>query len=155
MTVELLTDFGLEHMTDPEIDTFVRAQRYGILGLATDGAPYLLPISYGVDAEQDLYLSFLSGPESRKGELAASDPEATMLVLRVDSPVRWQSVMLEGTLEAVPEAHHEDADAVLETAWRPSMLEEAVAAGRVTRYRLAVADRSGVKHTGLPTGLEP
>jgi nitroimidazol reductase NimA-like FMN-containing flavoprotein (pyridoxamine 5'-phosphate oxidase superfamily) len=154
MTVDELEGYGLERLSDAEIDAFLTNQRMGVLGLPTDNGPYMLPLSFGFDGTSRLYFTYVGGGESRKARLSERADHASFLVYSAESPYNWESVFLTGRLEAVPEREWDELDDVLADAWRPGVIEDATAGAAVTVYALAIAERNGIKHTGLPPGFD-
>ncbi|WP_435358662.1 pyridoxamine 5'-phosphate oxidase family protein [Haloarchaeobius sp. DFWS5] len=155
MTVDELEQYGLEQMADTAMNDFLSSHRTGVLGLAADDAPYLLPMSYGYDGERNLYFTYLLGPESTKQSLTETATSARFLVYDAQSPFTWESVLLRGVVELVPAAEWGDIESVLDEAWRPDLLETARTSGDidVLVYRFVVEERSGIRHTGLPEAL--
>jgi len=149
-----MAEYGLDRMSDDELNDFVSNQKMGVLGLPTDGAPYLLPMSFGYDGEVTLYFTFVGGPESRKRALIDEADAARFLTYAAQSMFNWESAILTGTVEPVPEDEWDALEDVLGTAWRPEVFETAKAVEEVVIYRFAVDDWSGIKHTGLPPGFE-
>ena len=154
MTLEELKKYGLETMREEEIMAFLDAQSMGVLGLSADERPYLLPLSYGNDGDETLYFTYLVGEESRKTELTEASPDGRFLVYQADSPFRWESVVLDGTLRNVPPSEWGDLDDVLADVWRPALFETASTSRHVRVYAFDVAESSGIKQTGLPPGME-
>ncbi|WP_424018484.1 pyridoxamine 5'-phosphate oxidase family protein [Halorientalis pallida] len=154
MTVDELGAYGLEQLTDDEIDAFLANQRMGVLGLPTGNGPYLLPLSFGFDGESRLYFTYVVGGQSRKVDLSERAERASFLVYSAESPYNWESVSLTGRIEEVPETEWDDIDDLLADAWRPGLIEEAAAGADVAVYRFPIEERSGVKHTGLPPGFD-
>ena len=153
MTVDELESHGLVRMDDAEIRGFLASQSTGVLGLPAEDAPYLIPMSFGFDGEA-LYFSYVLGAESRKAALTEEGAPARFLVYRVDTTFNWESALLSGTIEAIPDP---ERDAVMETVritWRPELFERAEGTEEVRLYRFRVADWTGVKHTGLPPAFE-
>ena len=151
MTVE---EIQLTEMDDDDIRAFLRSQKTGVLGLPTGEVPYLLPMSYGYEDGSTLYFTFVGGPDSHKRGLIDGTDRARFLSYAAQSPFNWESVLLSGTVEPVPEAEWEDIAAVLESAWRPEIIETAMATEEVTVYRFAAEEWTGYKHTGLPPGFD-
>lgn len=153
MTVTELQQYGLEAMTDEEIGNFLENERHGVLGLPTQGAPYLLPMAFGFDGDDALYFTFFLGEESEKARLAEEAEEAAFLVYSPDSVFYWESVQLTGSISHVP-----DAEASVGTAsrssWRLALFERADTAGETALYRFDIRGRSGFKSTGVPPGME-
>jgi len=141
-------------MNDDAIRAFLANRKMGVLGLPTGDVPYLLPMSFGYDDEATLYFTFVGGPDSRKRGLIEATDRAGFLCYAAESPFNWESVLLTGTVEAVPDEAWDDIVPVLEAAWRPDIIEAAMATEEVTVYRFAVEEWTGYKHTGLPPGFD-
>ena len=154
MTIDELAAYGLERMDDEEVADFLATQSIGVLGLPADTAPYLLPLSYAYDGEQRLYFTYLLGENSRKGQLTERAELARFLVYSAETMFSWRSLLLEGPIESVPEAQWGSLEDVLNEAWRPELFRNASVARRVKLYRLDIAEKTGVKHTGLAPDLE-
>ncbi len=154
MSVDELSDYGMARMDDTEIETFLANQRMGILGLPTAEAPYLLPLSFGYDGDERLYLTFVLGASSRKESLSDQAEYARFLVYKADSAFNWESVLLTGTIDELPEREWDDVEDVLAEAWNPDIFDQAELSRGVTVYAFRIEDRTGIKHTGLPAGFE-
>lgn len=155
MSVDELQEYGLVEMDDDEIRSFLTSQRMGVLGLPTDDAPYLLPISFGYDGDVRLYFTYLIGSSSRKKTLSDGIGTARFLVFKVDTMYNWQSALLTGTLSEVPESEWDALEETLSDTWRPSIFETATLSGDVAVYEFSIEEQSGIKHQGLPPALEP
>ncbi|GAB3026438.1 pyridoxamine 5'-phosphate oxidase family protein [Natronobiforma cellulositropha] len=154
MSIDELEGYGLVRMDDAQIRSFLASQRTGVLGFPTADAPYLLPLSYGFDGDSCLYFTFLTGSASRKATLSEQADVASVLVYTADTRFNWESVLLEGTLEQVPESEWAAIGDALDGAWRPDLFETAARSSAVSIYEFQIQDQSGVKHTGLPPELE-
>lgn len=157
MVLEGLEAYGLERMTDDDIAAFLATQRVGTLGLPTEGAPYMVPLSFGYDPEDDadaLYFTYLLGSQSRKLDLTRRAETAGFLVYSVESMFNWRSVSLTGTLQEVPQAQWGSLEDVLSSAWRPELFQSAGLGGEITVYRFDIDERVGIRHTGLAEGFE-
>ncbi|MEF8814199.1 MAG: pyridoxamine 5'-phosphate oxidase family protein [Halovenus sp.] len=154
MTVDVLREYGLEDMDDSEIRDFLTNEGMGILGLPTEHAPYLLPISFGFDGESRLYFSFFVGGESKKVELSSQADWASFLVYSADSIFFWESVLLEGTLGRLPEDEWGEHGDALENAWHLDLFEKAKTAGELQIYVFEIEEQVGLKSMGLPPGME-
>ncbi len=153
MSVEELGDIGLSRMTDEEIDAFLSTQRTGVLALPGQEAPYVVPMSFGYDTEDDaVYFTYALGADSTKERLSERASVARFLVYTVESPFHWRSVLLGGPIERLPE--DEWGEVPLEDAWRPALLRAADLSRGVAVYRLGATERTGFRHTGLPSGFE-
>lgn len=153
MGLEDLEAYGMARMDETEIRQFLSNQRVGVLGLPTDGAPYLVPLSFGFDGDSRLYFAYV-GSESRKGRLSDRAEIASVLVYSADSPFNWESVLLEGGIERVPDDEVDDLVEVLDTAWRPELFERAETGVENAVYRFVIDERVGIKHTGHPPAFE-
>ncbi|WP_424001868.1 pyridoxamine 5'-phosphate oxidase family protein [Haloarcula salina] len=155
MTITSLEDAGLRRMDDEAIEAFLAGRRVGVLGLPTDAGPYMVPLSYGYDPDEAaLYFTFIGGPDSRKQRLTDAADDASVLVYQVESMFHWESVLLYGTIDAVPEAEWETVGDVLDSAWRPDLFERAIASDEVAVYRFRIDTQRGIRHTGLPPGFD-
>lgn len=154
MSVPQLEAYGLERMEDDDIREFVSSQSTGVLGLPTDGGPYLIPMSFAFDGESSLYFTYLLGSSSRKADLTERTDSTRFLVYSVETMFNWQSVLLTGSLTAVPEDEWSELEDVLTTAWRPELFRTASTSGGVRVYEFAIQSQSGIRHTGLPPGFQ-
>lgn len=154
MTLDELDEYGMVRMTDDEIAGYLASQSVGVLGLPTDGAPSLRPMSFGFDGDSRLYFLYVLGEESRKAELTTDAVPARFLVYSAETPFNWQSVLLTGRLSEVPGEDVEAAAAVLNGAWRPDVFERASAVETTRLYRFDIDERTGLKHLGLPPGFD-
>jgi len=151
MTVD---EIQLTEMDDDAIRAFLANRKMGVLGLPTDDIPYLLPMSFGYDDEGALYFTFVGGPDSRKRALIEATDRAGFLAYAAESPFSWESVLLSGTVDAVPDGEWDNIVPVLEAAWRPDVIEAAMETEEVSVYRFNVDEWTGYKHTGLPPGFD-
>lgn len=152
MSLSELRDLGVSPMDDDAIATFLTTQGVGVLALPDAEVPYVLPLSFGYDGDDALYFTYVLGESSEKARLSERADRARFLVFAADSPFQWQSVLLTGTIEAVPREQWDDL--ALENAWRPALFEDAELSGGVTVYRFEIGEREGFRHTGLPPGFE-
>ena len=90
----------MERMERGAVDDFLYDRGTGVLTLQTDAgeAPYPVPLSFGYDGE---VLYFHSGGRGRKNSLV-TDPIEASFVVYDDSRGVWRSVVIAGTLAAVP-----------------------------------------------------
>lgn len=153
MSVDELSNYGMERMDDGEIRDFLASQTTGVLGLPDAGGPYLLPLAYGYGDDSRLYFMYVLGDSSRKEELSARAERATFLVYQVDSMFTWESVVLTGTLDELPDSEWGTALDTFTTGWRPRLFEKAELSRGTEIYEFDIIDQSGVKHLGLPEEL--
>ena len=155
MVVEDLEAYGMSRMDDGEIEGFLASQTVGILGLPADGAPAMRPLSFWYDGGSRLYFVYVLTTDSRKVALTDRTDAARFLVYRVDTPFNWTSVLLTGTIHAVPEDERAAIEADMEVRWRPDALERASEERATRLYRFEIDERVGLRHNGLPPGFEP
>jgi len=153
VTVDDLREYGLAEMSAEEIRNFLTNRGFGVLGLPTDGAPYLLPMSFGFDGESRLYFSYFAGEGSRKAALSDAAETASFLVHDADSVFLWESVLLTGTLSGL--SANDTPEEALENAWYLDLFERADTTGRLALYEFRIDERTGLKCVGLPPGMHP
>ncbi|MFB6184846.1 MAG: pyridoxamine 5'-phosphate oxidase family protein [Haloarculaceae archaeon] len=154
MTVDDLEAYGITRMSDDEIDRYLSNRVIGVLGLPTEDAPYLLPMSYTFDDDR-LYFTFLGDDDSRKARASDRADAASFLVYSAETMFNWRSVLLTGTIERVPESESAAVADAMDTAWRPEAFARAGREKPTTVHRFRIGSRDGIKHTGLPPGFEP
>lgn len=154
MVVEELEAYGIDRMDRGEIEAFLASRSVGVLGLPTEGAPALRPLSFWYDGGSRLYFVYVLATDSRKVLLTDRADRARFLVYRVDSPFNWTSVLLAGTIDAVPEDERDAIEAEMDLRWRPDALERASAERTTRLYRFEIDERAGLRHSGLPPGFE-
>ena len=159
MSIDELGDYGLVRMDDTEIDStvidsFLTSRGVGVLGPPTDDGPYLLPMPFGYGGDSRLYFTYLVSSGSRKASLSDRVDAASFLVYKADTRFNWESVLLTGTLEEVPESEWETVRDVTDDVWRPDLFATANLSAGVVVYEFLIDERSGVKHIGLPPGME-
>lgn len=155
MTVETLSEYGLREMDDESIRNVLRNRGVGMLGLPTDGAPYLLPIAFGYGGGERLYFNFFVGETSRKVALSEAADVASFLVYTADSPFSWESVNLEGSIDELPAEEWDAHDAAMSNAWRLDVFERADTAGEVRVFVFTIEERHGYRYAEVPSGFEP
>lgn len=141
---------GITAMDDSQIDGFLSSQGVGVLGLPTDGVPYMIPMSFGFDGDDSLFFTYVAGEASRKEELSERVDRARFLVYSAPSRFSWQSVTLTGRLSKVPKSEWEDLSETLDNAWHPDVFATDELDATVAVYRFRIETSNGLKHTGLP-----
>jgi len=155
MTVDGLSEYGMEPMTDANIASFLSSQSIGILGLPTDGLPMLRPLSFWFDGDSALYFVYVLGGESRKHWVSQRVEMARFLVYSAETPFNWRSVLLSGSLDEVPDSEFASVLDEMELRWRPDLFEQAAVDEPTALYRFEINEQTGIKHLGLPPGIEP
>ena len=155
MSIDELREYGLVEMDDSEVRSFLSSQKTGVLGLPDEGAPYLLPLSFGYDGDSRLYFTYLLGSSSRKAELTERAVGASFLAFSVDTMYNWESVLLSGRISSVSESSWDELEEILNDAWRPNLFESASRSGEIAVYEFRIDEHAGIKHQGLPPAFEP
>jgi len=154
MGVSDLESLGMHWMDDADITTTLATQSVGVLGLNADGGPCLRPLSYWFDEEHDaLYFTYLVEDDSEKVNQSENATSAQFLVYNVETTFNWRSVLVTGTIEAVPEADRAELNERLDIDWQPDLFERASTSKRTALYRLDIQDKTGIKQLELPPDL--
>jgi nitroimidazol reductase NimA-like FMN-containing flavoprotein (pyridoxamine 5'-phosphate oxidase superfamily) len=154
MTVDGLSEYGMEPMSDANIRSFLSSRSTGVLGLPTGAEPMLRPLSFWFDGAESLYLVYVLGGESRKHDLSREVDTARFLVYSAETPFNWRSVLLTGSLSEVPDSELAPILDEMDIRWRPDIFERASVAEPTALYRFEIDEQAGIKHLGLPPGLE-
>jgi nitroimidazol reductase NimA-like FMN-containing flavoprotein (pyridoxamine 5'-phosphate oxidase superfamily) len=133
-------------MTTRECWSTLSAARLGRLACALEDQPYIVPISFVVDAES-VYSFSMPG---QKIEWLRSNPRACLQVDDIRSCERWTSVVARGLYEELSTSPaREEAHALLQRSalwWEPGavpMEAAAAQAGDPIFYRLQVEELTG------------
>ena len=153
MTIEALSEYGMQRMTDEEVEAFLSTQNLGVLSLPAGEVPYQIPMSYGYDGGSRLYFIFVGSPESRKRELSDQAETASFLVFSAETMFNWRSALLEGTIHDLPEEKRAELGPGKIPQWRPELFETASEKGGSWLYEFRIDEWSGIAHTGLPPGF--
>lgn len=154
MTIDEFEAEGVVRMDDEEIAGFLSSQNVGVLGLPAEGAPSLRPLSFWFDGDETLYFLYVLGADSRKETLSARADAARFLVYRAEAMFNWRSVLLTGTVEEVPEEKQGTVHELADFGQRPDVIERLSESANTRLFRFDVSDRTGIKHLGLPPGLD-
>lgn len=150
MTVDELGEYGMQRMDDKEIEKFLMTQSLGILGLPTEGAPYLLPMSYGFDGGSRLYFFYIVGNQSRKEELSTRTEAASFLVYSAETAFHWRSVLLLGTIRKLPEGKRADLKENQTPTWRPELFEGVSEIEETDFWVFQIEESTGIRHAMRP-----
>ncbi|SEH15440.1 Nitroimidazol reductase NimA, pyridoxamine 5'-phosphate oxidase superfamily [Natronorubrum sediminis] len=150
MTVDELTEYGMERMDDDDIVRFLSTHSLGVLGLPAEETPYLIPMSYGFDGESRLYFGYVVGSQSRKADLSEQTDTATFLVYSAETMFHWRSVLMTGTLRELPPDETSKATAVEGPMWRPELLETVSETRGNHYYELQIEEWTGLRHAIEP-----
>lgn len=147
MTIDELAEHGVERMDETEIRTFLSEQGVGVLGIPTQELPYMLPLSYGFDGEENLYFTYIVGETSQKTLVSDEQSAARFLVFEAPSETRWASVSLDGTLTRVPEHEVDSLGDSLEANLQPDALRDALESEDTRVYRFWIQSMTGIRNT--------
>jgi nitroimidazol reductase NimA-like FMN-containing flavoprotein (pyridoxamine 5'-phosphate oxidase superfamily) len=148
MSIHEIRESGTSRMTEEELDEFLTEQGVGVLGLAEEGLPYLLPLSFGYDGEAALYFVYLLfGPESHKEELTERTGRGRFLVYDAAAVHHWRSASLVGRFEQVPADEWDDLRAAMENAWHPDLFSSAEPMRGVQGYRFDIESWTAIQQS--------
>lgn len=153
MTVAELEDFGMLQMDSEDIEKTLERTSVGVLGVPTDSAPLLRPLSFWYDGESALYFVYVLGTDSRKVTASDHADVARFLVYDIETTFNWRSVLLTGPIERVPEDERMAIEEQIDTAWEPDVFERAAETEATALYRFRIDDRAGIKQLELPPEL--
>jgi hypothetical protein len=149
MSIHELRESETSRMTEAELGELLTEQGVGVLGLAADGVPYLVPLSFGYDGSEACYFVFLLfGPQSRKETLAEAAGRARFLVYDAASVHDWRSASLAGRLQPVADDGWDDLLVAMENAWHPDLFSTAEPMRGVEGYRLDIEEWTAIQRSG-------
>lgn len=139
------TDIHGTPMSDEQLRAFLTGQGYGHLSLANDGETYAIPMSFGYDGDDRIYLYLIQfGEGSRKFDLLETTETATLSVATVESESDWQSAVVRGSISPIADTESEEFDEVLEdNAWFPSLFPATQHATGIQRCVLEIEEMTG------------
>ena len=153
MTLDELDDYGMHRMDDDDIEGTLERQSIGVLGVSTDAAPMLRPLSYWYDGESSLYFVYVLGVDSQKAALSQRADTAGFLVYNIETTFNWRSVLLTGTLSEVSDEERAAIESEMDVAWKPDLFERAAESEATALYRFDIQERAGIKQLELPADL--
>jgi nitroimidazol reductase NimA-like FMN-containing flavoprotein (pyridoxamine 5'-phosphate oxidase superfamily) len=104
-------------MTRAEMEALLGRARYGHLGVARDGRPYVVPMNYSYDS-QDLYFFTTEG---MKTHFIEANPEVCFQVEEVTDAAHWRSCMVTGRAERITEPQELERAMQLITESNPTL----------------------------------
>lgn len=107
----------VEDMPLEEMRALLRRIGFGHLGCAREGRPYVVPMHYAYDGE---YL-YLFTTEGTKTSFIEANSEVCMQVEEVESPSRWQSVMVTGEAARITRQEEKEHAMQLITESNPTL----------------------------------
>jgi hypothetical protein len=89
-------------MDDRDIDDLLATTGYGTLSLARKNEAYAIPVSFGYDGGDKVYVALLeTDPPQQKFEFADDTEWACLTVTDVRGRFEWESVVVRGPLRPV------------------------------------------------------
>ena len=107
----------VEDMPLEEMKALLGRVGFGHLGCAREGRPYVVPMHYAYDGES-LYLFTTEG---MKTSFIEANPEVCLQVEEVESPRRWQSVMVTGRAARLTAQEEKESAMQLITRTNPTL----------------------------------
>lgn len=93
-----------KEMSEAEARSVLSSEDHGVLSMGIENRGYGLPMAYSYDEEADrLVLGFVSTPESKKQRFATDTEEVTLTVYTYEDVDSWESVIVTGSIEPIPE----------------------------------------------------
>ena len=107
----------VEDMALDEMQALLRRVRFGHLGCAREGRPYVVPMNYAYDSEN---LYFFTTEGMKTSYIGAND-EVCFQVEEVQDAAHWQSVMVTGRAERLTKAEEVERAMQLITSNNPTL----------------------------------
>ena len=143
----------IDEMSSKEIHELLHKVGYGHLGCIHEGKPYVIPMSYYLEAE-DIYLFTTIGMKTHDLD---ANPEICLQVEEIRAPLHWRSAIVNG--RALRLTEQEDIDRVMHLVKeRNPMLSPAInrtwidSQGRaeaIAIYRIDASEMSGRTTDGV------
>lgn len=153
MTVPELDAYGMLQMDSEDIEQILERKDIGVLGVPTDAAPLLRPLSFWYDGESALYFVYVLGADSRKVTASDRADVARFLVYDIETTFNWRSVLLTGAIERVPDDERRAIEEQIDASWKPDVFERAAESETTALYRFRIDDRAGIEQLELPPEL--
>lgn len=141
----LIHDLGFD-----ECVQLLQRNAVGHLGCAKDDQPYVVPIHYSFDVDQQVI--YVVSTVGQKVEWMRANPRVCLTVDEITDKDHWTTVVLSGSYEELEDAH--DADAAQTRSqqlfqqrkewWLPAMAKHPADAGRkVLVFRIRIDRMTG------------
>jgi nitroimidazol reductase NimA-like FMN-containing flavoprotein (pyridoxamine 5'-phosphate oxidase superfamily) len=91
-----------DRLSEAEIDEYLEQAGLGVLGFASEGEAYTIPLAFAFDENRCIF-RFLMGQESEKRDFLADTRTASLTVYSWASKDEWQSVVVRGPLKELPD----------------------------------------------------
>lgn len=134
-------------MDELEIRQFLTERGLGVLGFASDGEAYTIPITFAYDDETGrCILRFLMKEGSKKQDFISMTTVASLTVYEWTGPDNWRSVVARGPLQRLADDEMAHAAALFSDLGEEAALEvfnEPVSAYKTGWYELQVTEITG------------
>ena len=107
----------IKEMSFAEIEALLGSVRYGHLGCARGGHPYVVPVSFAYD-EHAIYLYTTEG---KKSEIIDDNPEVCLQVEEVTDNTNWRSAIIVGQAEKLTSVKDREKALSVITASNPDL----------------------------------
>lgn len=87
----------IKDLSETQIRGLLQNNYVGSLGFIAHQAPYVLPVTYFYDPDNQCVVSY--SMEGHKIDAIRESPEVSLLVFEKDAIDRWRSVLIHGTFE--------------------------------------------------------
>lgn len=135
-------------LSEDGIEEVLTRNGVGVLSLFGEPYPYAIPMSFGYDSDEPtLVVQFGGGDGSRKRRCLETNPNVCFTVYEKPAPDTWRSVVITGSLHAIPDEERDRAFAVLAAnatfPWDVRVWGVPLEEAELTLYRLAIDDCTG------------
>ncbi|WP_313686794.1 pyridoxamine 5'-phosphate oxidase family protein [Halobellus marinus] len=147
-----LEEYGVA-MDDDEIARCLESMGAGTLAFGDERGGYAIPMSFGYDSVNDRCIfQFSFGEDSRKAAYIERDNRVSLSVHEWNSVTDWRSVVVQGTLEPVPEERNAKTAGIF-AARQDRVAGRVQASLRRTGVRVVrTPDRREARSTERPVG---
>ena len=107
----------IKEMNFAEIESLLNSVRYGHLGCAQGGRPYVVPVSFAYDN----HTIYLFTTEGKKSEIIDANPEVCLQVEEVVDNHHWRSALITGRAEKLTSQKDREKAMSVVTAANPDL----------------------------------
>ena len=136
-------------MDERDIDEMLSTAGYGTLSLARKNEAYAIPVSFGFDGDDRVFVALLeTTPPQQKLDFAEETDRACLTVTDVQGRFKWESVVVRGPLTSV-DSESEAFDDLLTTmddnAWFSSAFVRDSGIEQLVGFVLKAKEVSGLR----------
>jgi uncharacterized protein len=134
----------LGNLTADEIESLLRRQQIGRLGVTDGKRVYIFPVAYGYDGAS----VFVVSRPGLKVQLMRGHPEVCVEIEEIETPARWRTVIAHGHYEKVTDPDERDEALALiamqgETPTAPSLAPYLDGPEAMIVYRIRLTEKTG------------